>query len=224
MGAIVILDGDGNSIDIDCTNEDSRNYSSKVTSKPIGSGISVSDSRVLENPKFSIDGTISNIPTIETSDEDVEVKADNGIINKISLLFGKTTSNSSIKIKENVEENRVLDAHKYFENLYESQKTFSLFIRGFDEIDNLVLLNYTPKFNADNGDSLKFTLEIQKIIKVKTKTTSVPKEKVKPKVVEKKNNGKNETKKIDPNDTYGVKVFDGLKNVSSNVSSFLGFK
>ncbi len=227
MGAILILDVDGNSLGIDCTTKDARSYTAKVTQKPIGNGVLVSDSRVLENPKFSIEGIISNTPSVDASDSEITITATGSFLRQLTNLFSRKTSSSlEIIVKENEEEDRVKDAHKFLNDLYLSQKTFSLFIKGFDEIDNLVVLDYKPTFTSETGESLNFTLEIQQIITVETKTTQVPKAKEKPKIAEKKNKGKEETKEVKPKEEKkslaykgGEVVADGAKKVGNFIGN-----
>lgn len=213
MGAILILDVDGNSLEIDCTTKDARSYTAKVTQKPIGKGVSISDSRILENPKFSLEGIISNTPSVDASDDEITVTATGNFINKIlHYLNIKYSSSSKMIVKENEEVNRVKEANEFLNKLYIYEKTFSLFVKGFDEIDNLVVLDYKSDFTSETGEALKFTLEIQQIITTETKTTQVPKAKEKPKIAEKKNKGKEETKEIKPKEEKKSHLFSGLKS------------
>lgn len=196
MGFAFIMDSNGNSLDIHCCNKYSPSHSAKVSEKPIGNGNTTSDMRTLENLKISLDCIISNTPSIYASDDEIKVKPKSGFFNAVDqLINGNTTSNSTIEVKENDENDYISEARKYLEDLNKSKEVFSLFLSDREEIKDLVLTKFDYDETEETGNSFQFKLEMKQLIFAKSKTTKMPKAKEKPKVEKKKDTGKSEIKK-----------------------------
>lgn len=216
MSYAFIVDSSGNTLEIDCTIKFSTSYSAKTTQKPVGSGITKTDSRNIDNLKIVLVGIISNIPSNYASEDEVEITSSNDLFNIINRFKnGNTTSNSSLKIKENNDDDIIHQAEKFLENLHNTHETFSLFIKDRDEIKDLVLLKYDPEISAETGYSLSFRLEMIQIDYAISKTTQMPKQKEKPKTAEKKDNGKVEASKTKENKSTLSKGLDKGKELIS---------
>ena len=197
--AIFITDGDGNTLAIDATLSESRNFTAKVTRKPIEDGTSVSDSKILENAQFSLEGVITNTPIVLAQQQDVTVSPDYGFLKNASQFFNFiSTENETIKVAQVNASTPVLNAYVFLQNLYASFKPFSLQISGFDEIKNLLVKNFKVDFTTDTGDCLHFNLDLEQIQIVSSQTTTVPKNTAQSKVADKKQMGTQQPKVTPP--------------------------
>lgn len=193
--AIFITDGDGNTLAVDATISESRQFSAKITHKPIEDGTSISDSKIIENAQFSIEGIISNTPIVQAQQQDVTVTPDYGFLKNASQFFNFiSTENETIKVAQVNASTPVLNAYIFLQNLYSSFKTFSVQISGFDEIKNLLVKNFKVDFTTDIGDCLHFNLDIEQIQIVSSQTTTVPKNTAQSKVSDKKQTGTQQPK------------------------------
>jgi len=196
MGFAFIMDSNGNSLDIHCCNKYSPSHSAKVSQKPVGSGIAISDMRNIDNIKISLECIISNTPSIYATDDEIKVKPKSGFFNAVNqLINGNTTSNSTIEVKENEENDYITEARKYLEELNKSKEVFSLFLSDREEIKDLVLTKYDYDETEETGNTFQFKLELTQLVFAKSKTTKMPKGKEKPKLEKKKDVGKSEVKK-----------------------------
>ena len=199
MAAIYINDSENRTLEIDAVISDSRNYSAKITSKPIEDGSNINDSKILENIQFTIEGYVSNTPIVKSEKKDITVTPDYTTMGKIANFLDLNTfeyeklSLSQVHVDG---PSPLINAYKFLTDLYASTKPFSIEIDGLDngEFDNLMMKSLKVDFTPENGESLHFTIEFEQIKIVASQTTKVPK----PKVAEKKNLGtqqKKDTKK-----------------------------
>jgi hypothetical protein len=224
MGFAFIMDSNGNSLDIHCCNKYSPSHSAKVSEKPIGNGNTTSDMRTLENLKISLDCIISNTPSFYANDDEIKVKPKSGFFNAIDqLINGNTTSNSTIEVKENDENDYISEGRKYLEELNKSKEVFSLFLSDREEIKDLVLTKFDYDETEETGNSFQFKLEMKQLIFVKSKTTKMPKAKEKPKVEKKQDTGKNDVKKAPEEKKSAVtKIYESGKEGVKKAANIFG--
>ena len=199
MSAIFITDADGNTLAIDATLTESRHFSAKITHKPIEDGSSISDSKIVENAQFSLEGIITNTPIVVAQQQDVTVAPDYGFLKSASQFFNFiSTENETIKVAQVNASTPVLNAYIFLQKLYAIFKPFSLQISGFDEIKNLLVKNFKVDFTTDTGDCLHFNLDLEQIQIVSSQTTTVPKKTSQSKVSDKKQAGTQQPKVTPP--------------------------
>jgi hypothetical protein len=203
MSYLYITDVDGNNLAVDATISDTRNFAAKITNRPIEDGTSISDSIILENPEFTIEGIITNTPTVIAQDSDVTVDPDFRFLKNVGDFFNLNTSEyekikvSEVKINDTPP---VLKAYQFLQNLYKGKKLFSLQFSGFDQIDDLVVSNLKYVFTSETGEALHFYLDIKQVQLTSGQKTTVPKNKAQNKVVDKKQMGTQPTKEVKKDD------------------------
>lgn len=223
MGFAFIMDSNGNSLDIHCCSKYSPSHTAKVSQKPVGSGIAISDMRNIDNIKISLECIISNTPSIYATDDEIKVKPKSGFFNAVNqLINGNTTSNSTIEVKENDENDYITEARKYLEELNKSKEVFSLFLSDREEIKDLVLTKYDYDETEETGNTFQFKLEMTQLVFAKSKTTKMPKAKEKPKVEMKKDTGKSEVKKPpEEKKSKVIKIYETGKDAGAKAIDFI---
>lgn len=200
MAAIFLINSEGDSLPVHASISDSRSYSSKITQKPIEDGSAISDTKILENTKFTIEGIVSNTPIVIAGDSDVTItKNSTGFLSSVAQFFNNlSTEDEKIRVNEVQGVTPVLTANKFLKELYLTNDLISIEIYGImtEEINNLLVKNLRINFNSESGDSLHFTLELEQIKTVSSQTTKIPKNKAESKTSPKINNGNEKPKEV----------------------------
>ena len=212
MPAVYLTDSNNNILAIDATITESRSFSAKISSKPVEDGSSISDTKILENPSFSIEGIVTNTPTVLAQKEDVTITPDFSFLGNAGQFFNfDTTVYEKIKVAQ-VQANGspVLNAYTFLKRLYESSKPFSVQISGYDELKNVLIKNLKFDFNSDDGDCLHFTIDFKQIKIVSSKKSKVPQNTAQSKVSEKNTQGNIQPKPIEVSQSWFSNFF-GIK-------------
>lgn len=159
----------------DAALESARDYSAKVTSHPVETGVEIADHVTLENPKFTLKGVVSDAAFLTPFEQIASFanRAASGITNAIASTQIGASALKGLGIDVVAKDSRSMSAYQDLQFLYRERQFLTLQFGDEPPYNNLILTKLNIPKDKNVGDAFIFDLEFEQIRVVSSRYTTV---------------------------------------------------
>jgi len=159
----------------DAALESARDYSAKVTSHPVETGVEIADHVTLENPKFTLKGVVSDAAFLTPFEQIASFanRAASGITSAIASTQVGASALKSLGIDIVAKDSRAMSAYQDLQFLYRERKFLTLQFGDEPPYNNLILTKLNVPKDKNIGSAFIFDLEFEQIRVVSSRYTTV---------------------------------------------------
>jgi len=159
----------------DAALETARDYSAKVTSHPVETGVQIADHVTLENPKFTVKGLVSDAAFLSPFEQIASFTNRSGAA--ITGAISSTTFGSSalkgLGIAVVTKDSRAMSAYQNLQFMYRERSFLTLQFGEEPVYKNLILTKLNVPKDSNIGDAFIFDLEFEQVRVVSSRYTTV---------------------------------------------------
>lgn len=159
----------------DAALESARDYSAKVTSHPVETGVEIADHVTLENPKFTLKGVVSDAAFLTPFEQIASFanRAASGITNAIASTQIGASALKGLGIDVVAKDSRSMSAYQDLQFLYRERQFLTLQFGDEPPYNNLILTKLNVPKDKNVCDAFIFDLEFEQVRVVSSRYTTV---------------------------------------------------
>lgn len=159
----------------DAALESSRDFSAKVTSHPVETGVQIADHVTLENPKFTLKGVVSDAAFLTPFEQIASFanRAAAGITGAIASTSFGASALKGLGIDVVTKDSRSMSAYQNLQFMYREREFLTLQYGEEPPYANLILTKLNAPKDKNVGDAFIFDLEFEQVRVVSSRYTTV---------------------------------------------------